>query len=160
MAHGKNKLEVRDHGWKQLEHRAKQLEARPFVKVGVLGRNDSRAGEDFGNVRLAITHEYGLGVPERPFLRGTAERMGYAWQKLLEQLGQGVITGKLSTDRALAILGLRAANDVKATIQNSLGLAPNAPATIEAKGSSRPLIDTGRLVGSIDFDVVADGHKG
>ncbi len=30
---------------------------------------------------------------------------------------------------------------------------PNAQATIDAKGSSNPLVDTGQMVGSIDYKV-------
>ena len=31
---------------------------------------------------------------------------------------------------------------------------PNAPATIRRKGSDRPLIDTGQLVNSVEYEVV------
>lgn len=158
MGHGKtNSFTTKDRGWSRLMQLGKQLAEAPFVKVGVLGRNDSRPGGDFGNVALAIVHEFGIEVPRRSFLRGTMTRMNAEWTKLLEQLARLLVAGKLDVPKALNLLGLRAANDVKATIQRSIGLAPNAPATIAAKGSSRPLVDTGRLLGSVDFDAVPGG---
>lgn len=159
MGHGKtNSFTVKDRGWSRLMQLGKTLAEAPFVKVGVLGRNDSRGG-DFGNVALAVVHEFGLGVPRRSFLRGTMARMGAEWTKLLEQLAKLLVAGKLDVPKALNLLGIRAANDVKATIQRTIGLAPNAPATIRAKGSSKPLIDSGRLLGSIDFDAVPTGKE-
>lgn len=187
MGHGKtNNLTVKDNGWKRLMKLGDALAEAPFVKVGVLGRNDSRgpakrvgaktelvvtkhgatwrapraeASDVVGNVELAVIHEFGLGVPRRSFLRGTMARLGPDWTVLLERLARLLVAGKIDVSKALTILGLRAANDVKATIQQSTGLAPLDPATIRAKGSSKPLIDTGRLLGSVDFEIVPGGSE-
>lgn len=150
----KNKLTVKDHGFKKLMELGKQLDSKPFTKVGVLGRNDKRSDEEIGNVGLAVVHEFGIGVPRRAFLRGTYERKAKDWTKFMEKLVAGLVRGQYDLPKALALLGLRSANDAKATIQRSLGIEANSEATIKAKGSSRPLIDTGRLVASIDFSVV------
>lgn len=154
----KNKLTVKDHGWKKLMELGKQLDRKPFTKVGVLGRSDSRADSEIGNVGLAIVHEFGIDVPRRAFLRGTYERKAKEWTAFMEKLVAGLVRGKFDVPKALQLLGLRSANDVKATIQKSIDLAPNAPATIAAKESSKPLVDTGRLLGSIDFAVVEGGE--
>jgi hypothetical protein len=43
---------------------------------------------------------------------------------------------------------------VQETIRNAKSWAvPNAPETIEQKGSSSPLIDTGRMVGAVRYEV-------
>lgn len=160
MAKSTNKLTVKGKGWKQLKDLAAQLEGKPFAKVGVLGRNDNRSGDELGNVELAIVHEFGLGVPKRSFLRAAHDRMAKQWAALMEkQLVPLLVRGKLDVKKALDILGVRASADVKGFIQNGTYLTPLAPSTIAAKGSSAPLIDSARLLNSIDHQSVPGGEK-
>jgi hypothetical protein len=51
-----------------------------------------------------------------------------------------------------------ASNAAKRYILQGDNLAPNAPSTIKAKGSSRPLVDTSQLVKSITW-VVRQGES-
>jgi hypothetical protein len=60
-------------------------------------------------------------------------------------------------DKHLRRAGLIGQNVCRAWFVNSKnGWAPNAPSTIAAKGSSRPLIDTGAMRKSITFVVSED----
>ena len=54
--------------------------------------------------------------------------------------------------QALEILGNKAEGDMKATIGRG-HFVPNAPNTIKQKGSSQPLIDTGRMRNSVSHKV-------
>ena len=117
----------------------------------------SRAGGEIDNVALAVIHEFGVpqkNIPSRPFLRSTFDAKKTEWNALLSRMALGVLRGKLTVEQALGLLGQRASADVKLRITTGNNFVPNAPRTIAAKGSSRPLIDTGRLVNSISYQVV------
>jgi hypothetical protein len=65
-----------------------------------------------------------------------------------------VLDGKYNVDRMLARLGAWYQSKVQITIRNAKEWAvPNLPATIKAKGSSSPLIDTGRMLASVRYEV-------
>ena len=68
------------------------------------------------------------------------------------QLQEDIFTGKKSMKTVLSIMGeLIKANIVQKIV--SLRSPANAPSTIQGKGSSNPLIDTGRMRQSIDYEV-------
>lgn len=124
------------------------------VVIGVLGTTAARPGESLDNVELAVIQEFGLGVPERSFLRATFDKLKDRWFKFASRVMRLVAKGKIPLERGLAIIGEKVKADVKRAITQGAGIPPpNAPSTIARKGSSRPLVDTGRLVGSIDYEV-------
>jgi hypothetical protein len=125
-------------------------------------------------VELAAIHEFGsprAGVPQRSFIRRTFEQnREEVAKKIAELASQFVFSRTRSTLRSLAFwkrqkprpsaaralgrLGAWGATLVKKTITTGAGVPPpNAPATIERKGSRRPLVDTGRLLGAITWEV-------
>jgi phage gpG-like protein len=162
MAHGKKShLRKSGSGFEKLKRLAAELKSSPHVKVGVLGRNDARPDGKIGNVELAIIHEFGAGkVPERSFLRSTADAKKAEWIALIRKIMKAVLAEKLPVEKGLGILGEKAVSDVRARIREGAGIPPpNAPSTVKAKGSSRPLVDTGRLVQSISYEVVRGGEK-
>ena len=125
----------------------------PDVLIGFRAQS---AGADI--VQRAIYNEFGIGVPERSFLRTTVERHRNAYldalQAALTQLVDGDRNGSIL---ALRRLGLRAVGDVQQQILDT-ETPPNSPATIARKGSSQPLIDTGQMRQSVDSVVVLDGE--
>ncbi|HXW52497.1 MAG TPA: hypothetical protein VEL47_00200 [Myxococcota bacterium] len=63
-----------------------------------------------------------------------------------------ILDGTLNVRRALTQLGEVVSKDIVQTINR--GIAPELkPATVRRKGSSKALIDTGRLKGSITHEV-------
>lgn len=126
--------------------------------IGVLGSTSARPGEPVDNVELAVIHEFGLGVPERSFLRSTFDRLKDKWGKFSARVMKLVAAGKLPLEDGLALIGERVKADVKRAITSGAGIGPPlAQATIDRKGSSRPLVDTARLLGSIDYEVRLKG---
>ena len=136
---------------------------RAAVKVGVVG--DKAADEEDGITiaRLAGVHEYGaaiqqrwgvLMIPERSFIRSTvAANNNYA--SIIPKLAASVLDGKRTEAQALGIFGAKVSADMKATIAR--GIKPDvADSTQEAKGpaKTKPLINTGRLINAITWDVV------
>lgn len=94
-----------------------------------------------------------IRIPERSFLRSghdahIDEVMNKA-SKLLEQ----VISGKMSEDQLLKFVGLTLSTKIR-TYARELSSPPNSSFTVEQKGSSNPLVDTGNMIGGISFEVV------
>lgn len=152
--------DVDDRVWKKLLAVAHNLD-KAHVRVGVLaskGGSERVPGTDFDMVTLAAVHEFGspaAGVPERSFIRRTFEQKRDELAQVCGLLAREIITKGMDPLKALARLGAWGAAEVKKTITQGEGVPPpNAPSTVAAKGSDRPLVDTGRLVGSINFEVV------
>lgn len=147
-------IEIRDRGWKALLSRLRY--EQKSVKVGVL-QSAGDAGEDLTMVELAAVHEFGsekAGVPERSFIRRTFREKERETLAFAEKLTGAIVVGKITPAQALEALGQWGAAEVKKTITQGAGVPPpNAPSTIEKKGSDRPLVDTGRLINAIAHEV-------
>lgn len=148
------------------------------VRVGVIGRKASEkhpdeialevgkgdtlkpAKEQAGltNAQLAAIHEFGApkaGIPERSFIRATIDVNRSTYRAVvIPRLIKAVVEGRSSIHRAFSLLGLKVVADIKNRITTGAGVPPPLkPATIAAKGSDRPLVDTGRLLGAITYEV-------
>lgn len=122
-----------------------------IVNVGV--PEGKREADGTPVARLAAVHEFGSpkqNIPERPFLRVTVRENARNYVRLNRINLVKMLRGQMTVDRALGQLGEMAKGDV----QRKIGTGPFTPlqqATIDRKGSSKPLIDTGQLVQSITW---------
>ncbi|MEK5070508.1 hypothetical protein [Sporosarcina sp. FSL K6-1508] len=100
---------------------------------------------------IAAVHEYGepkLNIPERSFIRsGFDEHVDKVQEKIVE-LMPAVIHNNVDPDVFLDAIGMEFASLIKKKLID-LQDPPNSEKTIKIKGSSNPLIDTGRLRDSI-----------
>jgi hypothetical protein len=103
--------------------------------------------------KVAASHEFGVGNPERSFLRSTVKEKRKHYKVLTEKAIVDSITGKKKLKTSLSKIGSEAKSDVQQKII-AIKTPPNSPATIEKKGSSNPLFDNGHMVGSITYEVV------
>lgn len=91
-----------------------------------------------------------IKIPERSFLRTghdiNADRVMEQTARAISQ----VVAGKLSVDDMLDLCGQQFATAIKKYMRD-LSTPPNHPFTIEQKGSSNPLVDTGHMVESITW---------
>lgn len=124
------------------------------VKVGLPA---GKAGSDL--VSIAIWNHYGTrgggwGGPirARPFLMQAIRGNRKKYLEFLRSSSSGLIRGESSLGSVLAKLGAMAQGDIQKEITSG-SFAPNSPVTIALKGSSRPLIDTGRLRNSITWEI-------
>jgi hypothetical protein len=159
------KVQIIDRGWNKIKRELAKAAAGAHARIGLLdgkGGDEAREG-GLTNAQIGAVHEYGsaaAGIPERSFLRSTMtakqEELVGEVARLIAQIAEG----KMTVERALGILGARGVAEVQKTITTGDGVPPpNAPATIAHKGSSRPLVDTGRMVQSIAYDVkLRDEH--
>src|SRR6185436_644050 len=90
--------------------------------------------------------------PERSWLRAWFEANREIGTKKLTELLAQVAAGKLTKKQALEQFGAWAQGGIQQRIADGIGPA-NAPSTIEAKGSDKPLINTGQFRASIHFKV-------
>jgi len=104
---------------------------------------------------VATVHEFGSAVrniPPRPYLRPTLQKNNF-YKSLRKMTFIKVMRGELNPDVAMHQLGDTIANDIKDEI-----VAVSSPSldrkTIEKKGSTNPLIDTGHLLHSVTYKVV------
>jgi len=141
-----------DLGYKEWLKQMRNLADKPFTKIGVLGEGESNE-EGVTVLEYASYNEFGTkDIPERSFIRSTVdERKRRIFGKAF-QLQEAIFKGRMTVDTALAIMGTLIKGNIVQKIVN-LRSPANAASTIRAKGSSNPLIDTGRLRQSIDYEV-------
>lgn len=125
------------------------------VLVGFLqGENSDDNGVDIAEI--ATANEYGTAhIPPRPFMRMSIsdinDRLPAFWKGELKRVMDGG-----TAENAMNRLGVMA----KGVIQNKIttgGFAANAESTIAKKGSSKPLIETGRMRASVNYLVRKKG---
>ncbi len=133
---------------------------KPHVKVGVLAARGGAQQHESGIslIELAAIHEFGspaAKIPERSFIR-RAFRRNRELKSLTVRLARRIINENLTINRALDQLGTWGAAEVKKTIASGPHIPPPLKAaTKRKKKSSRPLVDTGRLMNSIAHEVKA-----
>lgn len=142
-----NRVEERDLGWKRIQREIKAAK-NASVRVGVLAdAGTSDDGVDL--VDIAVFNEFGTSrAPARPFIRGAFDEKQRDLTRLKARLWNQVLAGRLDTRRALGLLGQTHEDQIK-VYMTELSAPENAASTVAAKGSSNPLIDTGRLRASI-----------
>ncbi len=146
---------VKDFDGKFLDRLKKSLTGKRdrYVKVGF----PSNATESDGTktALVAAVHEFGSpsqGIPERPFVRPSLDKNRAKRSALNKQNLKKVLNGGITIDAALGQLGHMAAGDIQEEIRNG-NFAPLKPATIQRKGSSKPLIDTGQMRQSVTYEL-------
>ena len=100
-----------------------------------------------------IYNEFGTDkIPERSFIRAGFDTEKNNISNDMIKIAERVVDGQMKVKTGLNLLG----DATKGRIQEfavDLSDPPNAQATIDAKGSSNPLVDTGQMIGSIDYKV-------
>lgn len=145
------------------------------VEIGVFGEGDSKI------LMIARVHEFGtqiqvteamrgylhsigihlkdetnkINIPERSFMRSGFDSRKRKIQKQGEKLLTDVLTMKTRAKPAMKALGLVISTQIQEYL-TSLSSPPNHPATVQNKGSSNPLIDSGQLRESITYKIVSD----
>lgn len=148
--------------------------APKHVVIGVTGSAAAapHKGEDGGTAsdgptvaQVAIWNHVGTStIPARPFISIAFAKYGEEIKSTRDRIIALIIRGRLEMDQGLELLGLEAVARVKQTIIEHVP-PPNADSTINGfkdasgrvifpgKNSSTPLVDTGQLIGSIQYQV-------
>lgn len=146
------KIEDIDKGWKNITKEIHKIE-HAHVKIGVL----STAGAYPDGVNLAdiaTFNEFGTSrIPARPFMGQTYDRNRGEVSIRLERGFTELTKAKMTAEGILKTMGVWYKGQIQRQFTEG-DFAPNAPSTIARKSpGGRPLIDTGRLRQSINFEV-------
>lgn len=141
----------RDLGYRDLVRRVEKASgAGRSVTVGIHAEDDAATADGSSTIlEVASYHEFGIGVPERSFVRNWAEENEKENEEILRKLAESVVKGQNTVEEGLEKAGLVLAASMRARIQAGQITPALAESTIERKGSSVPLIDQGVLVSSI-----------
>ena len=163
MLKSKVKTKVKDKGFKRAIKAIQIAAAGPKVKVGVLSIDGVKvaSGDSLNLAGIASVNEFGtknagkngnIVIPARPFMSQTMDGNFRKYNRQTESIVVKILKGELTIEQGLDLLGVVISADLKKTI-TTLSSPPNAPSTIRAKRSSNPLIDTGRLRSSMNYEV-------
>jgi len=159
-----SKVRVVDNGYDRLMQTVQRMQ-QASITVGVHANEGqkthaisrpAKTAKQAGPVSLidvALWNEFGVGVPERPFLRGWFDATTAKNQETMMVLAQSALKGARTVDQALELAGARFVGELQQRIARGEGVAPNSPITIALKGSSVPLVDTGQLRAGLTFTV-------
>jgi len=158
----RSSLRVNDKKWQELKRRLPGVD-KMAVTVGV--QSDAGADQDgtpiaayaayneFGTRGGASGGGWGGPVPARPFLGSTTDEERAKWGRAADVAISQALAGARTFEDGLGILGTMAQQDVQQKIV-TLSSPPNSATTVDLKGSSNPLIDTGAMRQAIRYKVV------
>ena len=142
-------------GGEKLEARLKELAEKVSnpgtLRVGFLPGATYPDGTSVAMV--AIIQDMGapgVGIPPRPFFRNVVATGKNTWGSALAAI---LKANDFDGKKALQLMG----DGIKGEIVNSINngsYAPLKPATAKRKGFDKPLIDTGHMLNSVDYEVV------
>jgi hypothetical protein len=148
--------------FKQIEE-LKKLQVRVGYQQGKAKARKRKPGgtvadSDVDILDIAMWNELGTArAPARPFIRQSADRNKSAIEKFCADRLKKVTQGG-TAEQALNAIGAMQ----KALIQDAISKSkewaePDADATVDRKGSDVPLIDTGRMLQSVNYVIVPKG---
>lgn len=124
-----------------------------------IGFQHGEASEDDGTdiCDIAAWNELGTEhIPSRPFLRKSVDENEGKINQFLQAEARSLASGK-TAETLLNEIG----NFQKSLVQEKItegSFTPNAESTIRRKGSSKPLIDTGRMRQSVNYVIKQKGQ--
>ena len=127
--------------------------AHSRVLVGIPAATASRPGGGINNAEIAAIQTWGSPlkhIPPRPFLQpGIDADKKIIFAELSNAAKSYFSQDPTAAHNHLERAGILGANAAKIYVLRGSNLTPNAPATIKAKGSSRPLIDTSEMIRAV-----------
>lgn len=153
------KVQVKSkNNFPEIAKRLLEIARAGHVKVGVLDAGPGGVSYPSGGLtvaEIAALQEFGSSdghTPERSFMRSTLEAKRDKLREMSVDLIDKILAGEMDVERAKGILGAYLAAEMKKTITTGEGVPPpNAPSTVAEKGSSRPLVDSSRMVNAITW---------
>lgn len=118
-------------------------------------REEDKGAEPLTVLDVAEWNEFGLGVPERSFIRAWFDGAQAEGKIFIRKMLLQVVAGRFTPEQAYELIGLRFVGQMQQRIADGIE-PPNAASTIAKKGSSKPLIDTGQLRSSITYVIEKD----
>jgi len=142
-------------GLKEIEKVRKLISGNIKIVAGL--PTSAPAYPDSGEsvVDVGLQNEFGVQskrIPERSFLRSTLQENKKKYSQQAFKVIKASIKQKKPIDKTLGLVGQVMEDDIKKKIVD-LKTPPNAKFTIDKKGSSNPLVDSGHMGQSIRHEV-------
>lgn len=125
---------------------------RRIAKVQEYGATNVPVGGEFGEFWRKRTGRSTINIPERSFIRNGWDSNEGAIMPVVELVAKQYARGAISEDTLFSSVGNTVANAIK-DYMRTLNDPPNSPLVVEFKGFNDPLIHTGELLRSVDYDV-------
>lgn len=123
-----------------------------------IGFQHGKATEDDGTdvCDIAAWNELGTsGMPSRPFLRKSVDENEVKINAFLQSKKNDLIRG-VSAEQMLKEIGIFQKDLIQEKIIEG-DFVPNAESTVRKKGSSKPLIDSGTMLKSVNYVIQKKG---
>lgn len=91
-----------------------------------------------------------IAIPPRPFMQQASTNNTNKWVKIISK---SLNEDKMNINKTLNIVGQVIANDITETIEEG-NFIENSHRTIAIKGTSTPLVDTGNMAKSVNWEVI------
>lgn len=129
--------------------------AEKEVRVGFQhGKATEEDGTDICDI--AAWNELGtVHIPTRPFLRMSVDDNASKIKSFLQEKKKDLVRG-ISAEQVLKEIGIFQKDLIQEKITDG-SFTPNAASTVKKKGSSKPLIDTGRMRQSVNYEIKQKG---
>lgn len=127
-----------------------KLNSKKGLRVGFLEKAKYPDGTSVAMV--AAIQDFGApaaGIPPRPFFRNMVRNKQAEWPKAVENLLKAT---NYDVDKTLRKTGEAIKGQLQQSIRDT-NSPPLKPATIRRKGFAKPLIDTGHMLNSVDYEV-------
>jgi len=134
----------------RLDHIARMAGNASAVKVGFLAEATYPDGTPVA--MIGAIQEFGApraGIPPRPFFRTMIARKQHEWGPAVGAL---MIDHDYDALRVLQLAGEAIAGQLRQSIVDT-NAPPLAESTIKRKGFAKPLVDTGHMLNSVDYEV-------
>jgi hypothetical protein len=127
---------------------ARRMGSGAVLNVGILA--SAKYPNGLHVAQNAFWQEFGTkNMPARPFLRRTIDAHSGKWG---ENLGRIAVAQHYDVRRTLTLMGEGIKGQIVQTIVE-LTDPPLAPSTVAQKGFDKPLIETGLLQRSVDYEI-------
>jgi hypothetical protein len=171
-----------DRGWKRIVKQMSEIN-HSFVKVGLLGKSGNHKGSKATIVDIGTFNEYGaripvtakmrawfayqgvflrkdtteIVIPPRPFMKKTFDDNQDQVKSISDNLKGQIFAGQISVQGALKKMGVWYQGQIWKTFEKN-NFKPNSPLTVlwktkNGKSGDTPLINTGQMRQSINFEI-------
>lgn len=119
------------------------------------GKNILALADGNGGIKVMFILKESVNIPERSFIRSTFDEKNDAWMDFLEDQIQRVCELEINAGEVFERLGALIVGDIQKKMVD-IRTPRNAGLTVENKGSTNPLINTGKLREKVTWKVVRD----
>ena len=151
-----SRVRIVDRGADGLVKAAREAMGDWSVRVGIMGSEAGAAHEEAVGMTVAEVaekHEFGIGVPRRSWLLDYVDATEEMARRRLRSVLEAVTQRKAPLAPGLEQFGQITVGEIQQRIADRID-PPLSEATIAAKGSDVPLINTGQLRSSITYVVL------